>query len=65
MTPLTANLVNGTIHIVEASTVLAAAMAAGALRLAQPSGKARRRGPINSHTLTDIGVESGTLTWLR
>ena len=66
MTPLIANLVNGTAQVFEVSTVLVATMAAVvAFRITQPSAKPRARGTINRHTLTDIGVESGSLTWLR
>ena len=59
MTPLFSTIANGTVQIWEAALLMAAA----AVHVAPPRGK-RRDVSLDVHTLKDIGVEPGTITWL-
>jgi hypothetical protein len=59
MSPLFSTIGNGTVQIWEAALLVAAA----AVRVPPPRKK-RRAAQLDSRTLTDIGVEPGSITWM-
>ena len=59
MTPLFSTIANGTVQIWEAVLLMATA----AVRVAPPR-QTRRDVSLDAHTLRDIGVEPGSITWL-
>ena len=69
MTTMLDTIFANTAQIIETPVLLAVAVAAMAIRVGEPSRKVKARasgtGPVSRHTLTDIGVEPGSITWLR
>ena len=59
MSPLFSTITNGTVQFWEAAMLMAAAT----VRVPAPRKK-RRDAQLDSRTLTDIGVEPGSITWL-
>ena len=65
MSPLMTTIANGTTQITETLALMAATFAAAMVSSAQPKPSLARSEKINSHTLADIGVERGSITWMR
>ena len=59
MNSFVATIADGTVQIWEAALLMAAA----AVRVPPPR-KTRRDVQVDSRTLTDIGVEPGSITWM-
>ena len=59
MAPLFSTVANGTVQIWEAALLMAAA----AVHVSSPRKK-RRDVSLDAHTLKDIGIEPGSITWL-
>ncbi len=64
MSPFMTTLLNTSANLIEAPVLIATAIVAGALRPARTAPKGPKPGDIDQHTLTDIGVEPGSITWL-
>jgi hypothetical protein len=62
MNQVVSTLANGTVHVWEAAAVVAAAIA---LRGTSNQITKTRQSKLDTWTLKDIGVEPGTLTWMR
>ena len=61
MNPLFSTFANGTVQMWEATMLMAAA---ASVRAPAPRKDKRRHAQLDSRTLTDIGVEPGSITWL-
>ena len=61
MYPLLGTFANGTVQIWEAALLMAAATSA---HTPAPRKDKRRHAQLDGHTLKDIGVEPGSITWL-
>ena len=61
MTPLMTMKANSAANVLEASVLIVAAVA-----IKTPPAKTKRspRGSVRPHTLTDIGIERGSITWM-
>lgn len=66
MSPLMNTITTGTAQLIEAPILIGAAFIAFGVRIA-PSGKSRKSRPtsIDGHTMTDIGLERGSITWMH
>ena len=60
MNSFVATIADGTVQIWEAAALMAVAISVHA----PPPHKKRRAAQLDSQTLKDIGVESGSITWL-
>ena len=65
MSPLMTTIANGTTQILETPALIAASIAAAMVSTAQPRAPTPKRVKIDSRTLADIGVERGSITWMR
>ncbi|MGI9475919.1 MAG: hypothetical protein ACR2PI_04385 [Hyphomicrobiaceae bacterium] len=65
MTSLMTTLLNSTPLILEAPGFAAVAMCALGVGLATKTHREDKPVQLNRHTLTDIGIEPGSITWLR
>ncbi len=65
MSPLMTLLVTNTALILKASTVVAASAVAVAVGASQSKSNVSEQESVARHTLADIGVEPGSLTWIR
>ena len=65
MSPLVSTLVNGTTQLWEAQVWIGATLAAVAFRMTPGESAKRRPEQLDSRTLSDIGIERGSITWLR
>ena len=65
MSPLTTSLLSTTTGVYEISVIFAGALSAVAFRPSDGVSKPRPHGAVSRHTLYDIGVEPGRLTWVR
>lgn len=65
MGPLLTTVGNGTTHVLEALTLMIASIAAVAVSTAQPKAVTAKPEDLDSRTLVDIGVERGSITWMR
>ena len=65
MHPLISSIVNGTSQICEATTVVWAALIAVGIRTKVHKRSKRPTEYIDAHTLNDIGIERGSITWRR
>ena len=64
MTPLMTTIANGTAQIVETPVLIAASLVAFAAAKAPHKSAQRNDGPVDGHTMEDIGIEPGRITWL-
>lgn len=64
MSPLINTIVNGTSQLWEAQVWIGATLAAMAIRMAPGDSTKRRPEKLDSRTLSDIGIERGSITWL-
>ena len=65
MSPLINTIVNSASNIVEVPAMIAAALVAFAAR---PNAKDRTKakpGPVDKRTMKDIGIERGSITWMK
>ncbi|MAI46316.1 MAG: hypothetical protein CBC34_010185 [Hyphomicrobiaceae bacterium TMED74] len=65
MTPLMTMLVANAAAVLKASTIVAASAATVAVSVAKRHPNDFEAEVVASHTLTDIGLEPATLTWIR
>lgn len=65
MSPLMSLLVANAAVVLKTSTIVAAAAAALAVGAANRKTVDAEHETVARHTLTDIGVEPGALTWIR
>ena len=65
MSPLMTTIANGTTQILDTPALIAGAIAAAMVSTAQPKDSTQRSSNLDSRTLTDIGVERGSITWMR
>ena len=65
MTPLMTMLVANAAAVLKVSTIVAASAAAVAVSVAKRHPGDLETEVVTSHTLSDIGVEPGALTWIR
>ena len=65
MTPLMTMLVANAAVVMKATTVIAVSAAAVAVSVAKRNAEDQETETVARHTLTDIGVEPGSLTWIR
>ncbi|MEM9360493.1 MAG: hypothetical protein AAGB04_30310 [Pseudomonadota bacterium] len=65
MSPLMTLLVTNTALVLKASTVVAASALAVTVGASQSRSKGIDQESVARHTLSDIGVEPGSLTWIR
>ena len=64
MPPLMTTIANGTAQIIEVPVLIAASLLAFAAAKAPQKPTARKDGPVDAHTMSDIGVEPGRITWM-
>lgn len=62
MTGLVSTLADGTVQIWQATAVAGAAFAVWVIGARKPRSRHAR---IDSRTLADIGIERGSITWMR
>jgi hypothetical protein len=62
MNLLVSTLANGTVQVWQATAIAGVALATCFIARGKPSAKSER---LDGHTLTDIGIERGTITWMR
>jgi hypothetical protein len=62
MNPLVSLITNGTVQAWEAAAFVAAAIA---VRMAPERMKRPRQSNVDKRVLKDIGVEPGSITWIR
>ena len=65
MSPLITTITNSAANVLEASVMIVATVAAVAIKTTLPAPDKSTRGPITRHTMTDIGIEPGSITWMR
>ena len=65
MTPLMTMLVANATVVLKTSAAVALSAAAVATSVAKRHSEDRELESVARHTLTDIGVEPGSLTWMR
>ncbi|MEM8973046.1 MAG: hypothetical protein AAGD43_13385 [Pseudomonadota bacterium] len=64
MSPLMTLLVTNAAFVLKASTVVAASAVAVAVGATHGKSHGPEQEPVARHTLSDIGVEPGSLTWI-
>lgn len=62
MNLLVSTLANGTVQVWQATAIAGIALASYVVAHGRPSAKSER---LDVHTMADIGIERGTITWLR
>lgn len=62
MNALVSTIATGTVQVWEAAALAAAAVA---IQVTPREPSRKRRAHVDSHTLRDVGVEPGSITWLR
>lgn len=62
MNALVSTLANGTVQVWEAAAVVAAAVA---IQATPREPRRKQSAKVDCHTLKDLGVEPGSITWLR
>ena len=65
MGPLLTTIGNGTTQVLEALTLMIASIAPVSVSTTQPKAVTAKPEDLDSRTLADIGVERGSITWMR
>ena len=65
MSPLMNTIVNGAMNMVEIPVTIATTLAAIAVRSAEHDERKAKPGPVDARTMKDIGIERGSITWIR
>lgn len=65
MSPLMTTILNSATNTLETSALAVAAAVAIAIRIARPTPRVDKTFPVDPHTMADIGVERGSITWTR
>jgi hypothetical protein len=64
MTTMLTTVANNAAQIIEIPFLLAASLMAVAAKVPQPS-RSPKSGPVNARTMSDIGIEPGSITWFH
>ena len=65
MSPLMTTIANASSTIWEATALVGAAVVAMGARSIESARKPKSAASVDSRTMQDIGVEPGSLTWIR
>ncbi|MGI9426587.1 MAG: hypothetical protein ACR2PA_25645 [Hyphomicrobiaceae bacterium] len=65
MSPLMTILANSSASVWETTALVGAVIVAIGVRSTEPSRKPAQTSSVDRHTMHDIGVEPGSITWMR